>query len=41
MYTIVTLPTVLYVCETWFVLLREKHSLGNVQEESVVGNIWN
>ena len=28
MYTILTLPTVLYVWETWFVLLREEHLLG-------------
>lgn len=28
MYTVATLPTVFYVCETWFVILREEHPLG-------------
>jgi hypothetical protein len=29
----------LYVCETCFVQLREKYSLGSAQEEGVEGNI--
>jgi hypothetical protein len=40
MYTIVTLPTVFYVCETWFVLLREEDLLRGVQEGGAEGNIW-
>jgi hypothetical protein len=35
-YGIIILPVVLYGCETWFLTLREKHSL-KVFENGVLG----
>jgi hypothetical protein len=38
-YETIILPVVVYVCETWSLILREEHRL-RVFENSVEKNIW-
>jgi hypothetical protein len=39
MYATILLPLVLYGCETWFVILREEHTL-RVSEDRVLRRIY-
>jgi hypothetical protein len=39
-YETIILPVILYVCETWFLTLREEHRLRVVLEQGAEEDIW-